>query len=274
MSHFKLLCLDIDGTLHDSQHIITPAVRTAVRWAREKKNIIVALTSGRIPSNLAMEQKELGIDGPLVSYGGAYVSDGEQVLLSRTISPSVARRSIAYAHEKGLTAFLYRGACWYAEKRDWCYDYAEHVTRIPGKIVNFDSILEQWELEDHLPNKVLLMSLDTSLVSTGFSELSLEFTEDEAFPMLSGPRYLEIMPPHTDKGTGVRRLMEYLGINSPQVMSIGDYYNDLGMFRDSGFAVAMGNAPQEVKDAADYVTASNDDDGVAAAIMKLLLDEK
>lgn len=274
MAHYKLLCLDIDGTLHDSHHNITPAVRTAVCRAHEEKNMVVALASGRISSNLLLEQQELGITGPLIAFGGAYVIDGEEVLLSRTLSADVARKVLAYTRRENLTAFLYRAGQWYAEKHDWWYDHEEKLTRVPGEIIDFDSTLVRWERENTLPNKVLVMSTDTTRVTAASASLSADFTEDEAFLMLSGPKYLEVMPPYTDKGTGILCLADHFGLEPAQIMSIGDYYNDLGMFRDSGFAVAMGNAPQGVKDAADYVTASHDEDGVAAAIEKLLLEEK
>ena len=99
---------------------------------------------------------------------------------------------------------------------------------------------------------------------------------EERFPgqfnlLFSMPTFLEIMPSGVDKGKGIRRLGELYGITADEIMALGDSQNDLDMLKAAGFPVAMTNAADEVKAVASYVTASNDDDGVAAAVEKFVL---
>ena len=86
----------------------------------------------------------------------------------------------------------------------------------------------------------------------------------------SDPYYLEVLPKFVDKGVAVEKLMKHLDIKKAKVICVGDSYNDLPMLRCAGLGVAMGNAQEEVREASDYVTASNDEDGVAKLVEKFM----
>lgn len=274
MSDYRLLCVDIDGTLHNSAHQITPGVKKALQQVVKERNMTVALTSGRISSNLVLEQAELGVNGPIISFGGAYVLDEGNVIFSRSISCRTAASVLDYARERNLSAFIYRREHWYAEQHGWWFDHEERITRVPGIAGSFTDLLASWEEKGWEPNKLLLMSRDTTALGDAYKGLSQVCGRDEAFLMLSSPRYLEIMPPHTDKGTGLTALARHRDIDTSRVIAIGDYYNDLGMFRDAGLSIAMGNAPDDVKAQADHVTLTCDEDGVAQALYDLGIIEK
>jgi hypothetical protein len=90
----------------------------------------------------------------------------------------------------------------------------------------------------------------------------------------SDPCYVELLPKFIDKAVAVDKLMKYLDINKNKVICVGDSFNDLSMLRYAGKGVAMGNAQQEVKDAADYITASNDEDGIVEVIRKFMTPQE
>jgi Cof subfamily protein (haloacid dehalogenase superfamily) len=264
----KLICTDIDGTLLNSEHRISKENKKAIQLA-VKNNIIVALVSGRIGGSLAVLQRELGITGPLGCYSGSLVLDGRDVLASHPISNAQGRKIIAALQGSGLQAIVFGKDDWFIDKSGKWQEKEARVSLYEGTVCDFTQLFDTWEKEGKSPYKILCMGEDPALIETMEKQLSTSFG-NELNVFRSSPKYLEISAKGIDKGHAVHAICKKYGFSPSQVMAVGDFYNDLGMFREAGYSVAMGNAPPDIKAQADSVTLSNDENGLALAIEAIL----
>ncbi len=268
MFECKLICTDIDGTLLDSRHQITERTKEAIKRAL-RRGIIVALVSGRISSSLAILQQEIGIQGPLGCFNGALALDEEgNELEAHPIRLEQALEVLQAVAHTELEAFIFTNESWYIQKRSPWYDIEVDASRTEGRIVPFYELESSFHPGER-PFKVLCMHHDPLYVQT--TQAMLEERFGTSLNILnSSPKYIEIMARGVDKGHAVRSLCNAYSIDASSVMAVGDFYNDIGMFRASGYSVAMGNAPQAVKEHAIAVTKSNNEDGLALAIEAIL----
>lgn len=267
MSAYKMICLDIDGTLLNSKHKITQPVKNSIQKVAAEKNIPVILVSARMPKGIIFLQKELGIDFPIISYSGALILDQKQNILHQEILSSNDVQSI-YTSAKKLQAHLsiYKEDTWYIEKNDTWSKQESDITGIRPEIQPFDKLLTQWNNQKTGPNKLLCMA-DPEIIQTLKNSLAAKSITSYC----SKPTYLEIVPNSASKTNAIKYLADIRSIATKEIMTIGDNYNDIDMLESAGLGIAMGNAPDAVKVHAAAITASNDNDGVAAAIEKYCL---
>ncbi len=268
MFECKLICTDIDGTLLNGNHQITLRTKEALRRAR-RRGIIVALVSGRISSSLAILQQEIGIQGPLGCFNGSLVLDEDGTELeAHPIRLEQALEVLDAVRHTELEAFVFTNESWYTKEKSPWYDIEVEASRTEGRIVPFSELSSAFHPGER-PFKVLCMHHDPAYVEA--TQSSWQATFGTSLNILnSSPKYLEIMARGVDKGHTVRSLCNAYSIDASSVMAVGDFYNDIGMFRASGYSVAMGNAPQAVKECAITLTKSNDEDGLALAIEAIL----
>ncbi|MGE4584981.1 MAG: Cof-type HAD-IIB family hydrolase [Sphaerochaeta sp.] len=268
MFECKLICTDIDGTLLDPQHHITERTKEAVRKAR-RKGIIVALVSGRISHSLALLQQELGISGPLGCFNGSLVLDEDGTELeAHPIRADQTKLILDAVADTELETFVFTNESWYMQQTSQWYDIEVKASRTQGRIAELKA-LEEVLHPGERPFKLLCMHHDPLYVREMEARLQRDFgTQLNIFS--SSPAYIEILARGVDKGHAVRSLCNAYQIDASKVMAVGDYYNDIGMFRSAGFAVAMGNAPDDVKQHAHSITKSNKEDGLALAIEAIL----
>ena len=150
-----------------------------------------------------------------------------------------------------------------AEYEEWIQDY-ERITHCRAVVCGDDFYTPQGA-----PNKLLSRGKHEELVRR--REIIEEAMPGRFTILFSDPTFLEIMPKGVNKGIGLHRLGELFQVPVEQIMAVGDSPNDVDMLKEAGFAVAMDNASPAVKDVVDYVTAGNDDDGVAKVIEKFVL---
>lgn len=270
MSKFKMLCLDIDGTLLNSKHKITEITKEVIRIVANEEKIPVILVSARMPKGILFLQKELNIMQPIICYSGALVMDDKGNALSSSYIPiSDVRLVYNFAKEIGVHISLYKDDEWYIEEIDeWARQESE-ITNISSNIKNYTDLFNVWEEEGLGPNKILCMGesnniklLDTRIKSYHSNNLNI---------YNSKPTYLEIMPSNASKTSAIELLCKKFSIQKSEIIAMGDNYNDINMIEFAGLGIAMGNAPEGVKVYADEVTLSNDEDGVAEAIKKYIL---
>lgn len=268
MFECKLICTDIDGTLLDSRHQITERTKETLRRAR-RKGIIVALVSGRIASSLAILQQEIGIQGPLGCFNGSLALDEDgNELEAHPIRLEQALEVLEAVRHTELEAFVFTNESWYTKARSPWYDIEVEASRTEGRIVPFSELSCAFHPGER-PFKVLCMHHDPAYVARVQPGLQQAFGSSLNI-LNSSPKYIEILARGVDKGHAVRSLCNAYSIDASTVMAVGDFYNDIGMFRASGYSVAMGNAPQAVKDHAIAVTRNNNEDGLALAIEAVL----
>ncbi|MBQ9942591.1 MAG: HAD family phosphatase [Christensenellaceae bacterium] len=268
MLNYRLICLDIDGTLINSHSQITPATKEAIGKV-SAAGAQVVLVSARMPMGIAPLCRQLGLGDSLIAFSGGMIVRGEQVLKDETLPLSATRLIYDATRRLGVHMSIYRHNDWRVEAMDpWAVQEGE-ITATTPTVGDFGPMLDAWEKEGLCPNKIMLMA-EPDKIDLLNKTLTAQFGDAlNIYP--SKPTYLEIMPPRVSKTAAIEVLMEQMGITKEQVMAIGDNFNDLSMITFAALGIAMGNAPDEVKEKADAVTLSNDEDGVAAALYKYCL---
>ncbi|MCH3907040.1 MAG: Cof-type HAD-IIB family hydrolase [Sphaerochaeta sp.] len=267
MSAIKLVCMDVDGTLLGDDHIRIPDLNRVALQKAFQKGLHLALVSGRLSASLRPIQQNLGITGPLGCFGGALVVDErDQILDQHPITKAQAIRVIQRVRPTGMTIFLFGQNHWYKEKQDAFATVEEEVSCEGTMIGDFETFITNRTTP---PFKVLCMSSDHDQVLRIQAGLQEEFG-NELSVCLSSPRYIEVSVKGIDKGNAVDVLLSHYHLERRECMAIGDYENDLGMFREAGLSVAMGNAPDDIKAKADCVTDTNQAGGLGKAILSIL----
>lgn len=266
---YDLIALDLDGTALDPRNEVSPGVRQAVLWARER-GVRVVVSTGRICGEAADFARLLGCDDEMVTAGGASlssVSRGE--CLTRDSMPwEVAVRAAACCERLGLSTMVYMGTRLYMTPHDEASFalYKSNEGYLAAKTV-VPSVAELIGRE-HLPvDKVFTRSL---------SPVNLALVRERASGIeglrviSSASDNLELMPVGVDKGRALHALCARCGTTPDRAIAIGDSENDLEMLAAAGMPVAMGNATEAVKAIAKHHTGTNAEDGVAQAIYALL----
>jgi Cof subfamily protein (haloacid dehalogenase superfamily) len=266
MKQYKMICLDIDGTLVNSKHQVTDKTKRVVKRVADKIGIPVILVSARPPRGIFFLQEELNIVQPIICYSGALIVERpSKILFNVIIEASYVKKIYDIAKEENIHVSIYKDDKWYVEILDkWALQEGEITNSLPEVSV-YNDLLGKWEVEGTGPNKILCMgepeqieALNTKLKEEGF-DLNI-------YP--SKPAYLEIMPKGASKTSAIEFLRGRYSAAQSEIVAIGDNYNDVDMIKYAGLGIAMGNAPEKVKLQADEVTLSNDEEGVAVAIEK------
>ncbi len=258
---YKLIALDLDGTLKNSKNIITPKTKEALMKV-QKMGVKVVLASGRPTPGLRYDAKELNLEengGFLLSFNGARVYDIKndcsiyEQILSKEEATSIYHR----ANEFKLVPMTYIGHTIITEKAD------DQYVQVESRICDID-VLEVENLIDSInePINKLLLTGDPEYVASVIDEFKEPYGDSLSI-YRSAPFFVEVMAKGIDKAASLDRLVQYLGISREEVMAFGDGYNDLSMIEYAGLGVAMANAVDGVKERANYITKSNDEDGIA-----------
>lgn len=266
MNNFKMICLDIDGTLLNSKHQITDEVKRAINVAVNEKNIPVILVSARMPKGITFLQRELEIEQPIICYSGALILDKDNNVLSKEfISVSNLEEVYKLTKNHNIHMSLYKDNEWYIEEMDYWAKQESEITNIIPRITDFNELMQVWREEGAGPNKILCMANpeEISFIKENIHDNSLNI-----YP--SKPTYLEIMPGKASKTSAINCLQKKFNVDKTEIIAMGDNYNDIDMIEYAGLGIAMGNAPEDVKKHADYVTSTNDEDGVAEALKKYI----
>lgn len=259
----KLIAVDLDDTLLNSE----------VRISEENKKIIQAcldqgihftFATGRMFRSAVDFAKEVGISLPLITYQGALVKtiDNEEIH-HHVIQEEVAKDLIDFLKNYDMQLNVYMNDTLYMEKmNDFGEDYVR-ISRIDHEITSFPQGLHTE------PTKVLLAGRPELLNEV--QEETRNRYKDILAITKSKDYFLEFGNPKAMKGIALKNLADSLGIKREEVMAIGDGMNDFDMLQYAGLGVAVENAVAQVKEVADFVTSTNDQDGVAKAIKKFVL---
>jgi Cof subfamily protein (haloacid dehalogenase superfamily) len=265
---YKAVFIDIDGTLVKSDHSISDATIATIKKLKEK-NILVVLISARPLHGMTSIAKEIGLtDFPLASLNGACISIDEKIIFESVIDTITTSQLHEQLRQFDATPLYYQGMNWFAESKDLYTDYEQKITTVPIIIQPFEITAEYWQSKNSGPNKILVIA-ETKVVVEMQNNLRVRFIGRlNIYP--SKPTYLEIMNIEASKMNAVKFLIKHYNIKQEETVAIGDNFNDKEMIAFAGLGIAMGNAPDEVKAAADYVTETNNDDGVAKALAQFI----
>ena len=263
---YRAIALDLDGTLTNHDKEVTPITRQALMRA-QKDGAHIILASGRPTYGIAPIADHLEIDkynGYVLSYNGGKIVNWQtkEELYSNHLPNNVIPILYNYAKEKDYALLGYAGKEIITEMPD--DKYVKEESRINKmEIRKVDNLLESLESN---PTK-LLMTGDASLMIKAEEELA-EIVGNRMDVFRSAPFFIELVPKGIDKAQSLNRLLELIGLSTNDMIAFGDGYNDLSMLKLAGVGVAMANAVPEVRAEADFITKSNEEDGVAFAIEK------
>ena len=274
---YRLLALDVDGTLLDPDGELRDTVRQAVMAARRTGLRVILCTGRRFRSTRPLAQ-HLRLDGPVVVHNGALVKDvaSAETLHCHPLPESLCRRGLEVLRQLA-PPLIYIDA--FHEEVDILTEPMEHLHPF-----------QQEYLQDNIPYCRFVDDLAATrlrgvvMLSIMAEADRLQALRPEVEHALAGQGHtkmilnknfrghiLEVLPATVSKWQALERLMAAKGWTANDVMAIGDDYNDLEMIRGAGLGIAMGNAVEPVRAAADHVTGSNDDDGVVQAIQRFVL---
>ena len=265
---YKILALDLDGTLTNSKKEITPHTIDVLIQAQQK-GLRIVLASGRpiqgiTPLAVQLHLKEYG--GYIMAFNGGLIIDcatGETIY-QKLLDTSVYKHLYEVGNTKGFKILSYKDNCIACE--DIENEYVRYAARLNKmKLKKLNNFLEEINLPEP---KCLIVGKEEKLAILE-KELA-EYYKGKMSIYRSEPFFLEVLPLGIEKARQLAFLLNHLGMKKEELMVCGDGYNDLGMIEYAGLAIAMSNAQVVVKEAADYITLSNEEDGVAAAVKKFI----
>lgn len=269
---YKLIALDMDGTLFNSDKQITDRTKETLAQARAL-GVKIVLASGRPLAGLQPPLKELDLihEGEYVlSFNGALIVDAKtgEAVSKCILKGSDYKKLFKLAQELGVHCQAFspsRGLI-----TNETSQYTEHEASINQIDINIINPLTDITDEEDI---IKVMFIDPpEILDEAISKLPAWIKEDfNVFK--SAPFFLEITHKDVDKGAGLLHLADYLNIKQSETMACGDQGNDYTMIKAAGLGVAMENGIDKVKAIADYVTDTNDNDGVAKAIEKFVLNK-
>ncbi|PDO10635.1 MAG: hypothetical protein BLM47_05925 [Candidatus Reconcilbacillus cellulovorans] len=264
LGRYRVVVTDVDGTLVDDRQNISDANLEAIRKFQERGGL-VTLATGRVEDSARPFVRALGIKIPVILYNGAKIFDfkSETCRFESRLEPFVAETVLAAVRSFGLDAVFYADGAAGVLKRSAVIEAYERKDGIRCRELGPDA-------ERFVRRSVKILVIDET---GGFSTIedALQDVREHCSIVRSEPTYLEVLPKGVSKGNALIKLSEMLGVPLQAVIAVGDQLNDLDMIRLAGLGVAVGNAHQEVKRAADVVVRSHLEDAIADIIERYAL---
>ncbi len=275
---FRLIALDLDGTLLDDRGEISPADAGALREFHHAGGVVV-LASGRMTANIRPFYDALDIDGPRISYNGAVArgtqAAGAGIIVETALPARYADELISYCRAERFHLNYYLNEELYARGDGELRRFADLYSHQTGAVFRFVPDLERFR--GRQPTKCILIT-DPSIPGQPDPRRRDELYEvweaswgTEVTVMKTNPEYLEFYHREASKGMALAAIARHLGIPQSLTLAFGDNHNDISMLEWAGCGVAVANARPEVKDAADWVSPlTNNESAVADAVARLV----
>lgn len=263
---YKLLAVDIDGTLINSKGLLTETTKEAIYGAIDK-GVLFVICTGRPLQGVSELNKEIGRDLPFITYNGSMIVKGKskEILYERSMKLAEASKVYDLGKQYDTTMIIWSNNKLYVNRANQkAKDYSD-LTNTPYIVIN--------NIND-IPNKI------TKILWNDDPERLVEYQKQFAGKLddninyhVSRPYFLEFVDREATKAIAIEKLCQHYHFDISQTIAIGDGYNDVSMIKAAGLGVAMENAPEDIKRMANYVTTSCDHEGVANVIKKFILGE-
>jgi Cof subfamily protein (haloacid dehalogenase superfamily) len=267
-SSIRLVIADIDGTLVTKEKLLTPRSIQAVDRLRES-GIIFGVTTGRPPAGVKMLIQSLPPLRFIAGFnGGVIVSRNLLVFKENLLTGAIAEEVVHVILDHNMDVWLYTDEDWFVrDPAAYRVDRETKTVQFSPKVSpSFDGLFDRVA-------KIVGVSENYEAVADCEKDVQ-ESCGTQVSAARSQPYYLDVTHPKANKGEVVLIASEYFGVPTQEIATIGDMANDITMFKQSGMSIAMGNASAEVQRAAMFVTASNEEEGFAAAIDDFILPQK
>ncbi len=269
---YRVIVLDLDGTLTNRDKVITPRTREVLMKAQDEGNTVV-LASGRPTAGVMPLARELKLEqygGYILSFNGGMIVNckTKEIVFSSQLPVEINRQVIDLAQEHRVDIMTYEGDTIITS--DASFKYVALESRACQ--MKLKEIQESEKMKEYVTFSVPKFILTDEDDYLALVEPKVKAALGKNFSVYrSDPYYLEVLPKGIDKAKSLARFLEATGFKQEEMIACGDGYNDLSMIRFAGLGVAMENAVLPVRQAADYITLSNNEDGVAHVIEKFVL---
>lgn len=272
---YKLICIDMDGTLLNDKKIISERNHKAIRLA-SGKGVRIAVCTGRIFTSADFFSELLGVKSPVIASNGAYIreKDRDEVVYKQTLGAEKCKKLLSVFKQYDIYPHYYTSDTIFTEKLIFSSAFYEQINKTLPKDKQIKIMLvDDWDEVFHKYEKEIFKGIAVHQNVERIQNAKIFLKAMDEFEVVSSNfDNFEVMNKGVSKGSAVKILANYYGINSEQVICIGDSENDLSMIKFAGLGVAMGNAAEAVKEAAKYITDTNNCDGVAKVIEKFVLE--
>lgn len=272
----KVIIMDVDGTLTNSKKLIPEETKSALIKAQENGAILI-LASGRPTSGLIDFAKELNMEhhhGLLVSFNGSKVVNCEtnKVLFNKTTSVEEGQAVLEHMKKFNVKPMIIKDNYMYVND---VFDNKIEINGEPFNIIQYESrggkfrLCEKDDLAsfaDYPLNKILIAG-DPEYLKENYKAIMEPF-KDKLSCMFTAPFYFEFTANGIDKAKALDTVLIPMGYNREEMIAFGDGQNDASMLKYAGIGVAMDNAVEELKNIADEITLSNEDNGIAVSLYK------
>ena len=265
---YKLVAMDMDGTLLNSKLSITIDTLFAIKKAMGQ-GVKFTISTGRPLLGIKKYVEILGIDSPVITYNGAMVVDPitEKILFKKDLIPSDARKILELGKKHDVLMCIWSNGNLYANRLDGNLENYRNLSgAVPVALDDFEQVVN-----DGI-SKILWIN-EEDKINQYIKEIDPSMFENVTY-VTSQPIFLEFFNRDVNKGVALNFIAETLGVLQEEVVAVGDGLNDYEMISYAGLGVAMGNAHPKIKKIAKYITATNDEDGIADVIYELILTSK
>lgn len=277
---YKLVCIDMDGTLLNSKKTVSEANKNAIKKAHEL-GVNIVITTGRVYENAASYSNLIGVKSPVIASNGAIIKDkdSDNVIYKKSLENENINQIINLCNKHKIkpnfntyNSFICGSRFVYMLVSRF---FLKSMSSTNDGRLKMEYVKDNYKLikkseqnyDDIIKCEIIHMS------SKKISALKKELHELKDIEVVSSSKYnIEITAKSVSKGKAVEALANYYKIRREEIITIGDSENDLSMIEYGGLGVAMGNAREEIKRRADYITDTNDNDGVAKVINKFILN--
>lgn len=272
---YKLICMDMDGTLLNDKKEVSERCKIAISKAHEL-GVKVVIATGRIFVSAEYYGDIIGVKAPIIASNGAYVreKDSDRSIYEQGLGAENYQLIVELLKKHDIVPHFYTEDTIYTEKLiHSSLTYKKANKTLPANRQVKIEVVEDWNELFSNKKPRLIKSMAVGDNEEKMKIAKEEFIKLDKFQVVSSMKNsFEVMAKTTSKGNALKKLCDYYGIDRNEIISVGDNENDISMIKFAGLGVAMGNAEEAVKKIADYVTATNEEDGVAKVIEKYILE--
>ena len=270
---YKLIGIDVDGTLVTNDKKITKETIEILNKCKEiKDKLHLSIVSGRPLSGLVSFFPYFDEDSFFITYNGAKIVNikTKETIYELNMEEKISKIILNYIYENKLHAFIWINDELYVDEYNKEVKFYEGTSGKKAILINIKELLDsQSKINISLLTKLIIYGNHDTLENV---RIELQKLSSDIYCDYSSPDYLEFFNKNVSKGNSLETLARYYSLSMNEVIAIGDNYNDLSMIKKAGLGIAMGNSPDDIKTQANFVTKSNEDNGLVYAINKYIFN--
>ena len=276
---YKLVCIDVDGTLLNHKHKITKRTKEIILKAH-KLGVHIVISTGRMYTDAEYYSNLIGVKSAVIASNGAFIKekDKEKIIYQDVLGDNLSIELLELFRKHNIKPYFCTPHKYYYGNIMFKFFYVgTKIVGIRSNEIDMEYIFSwnQWQKVLHKEKDNIVKSEIIYKDAALIYELRNELNNISQLEIVDSSRYnIEITRKGVSKGKAVEMLASFYNLKREEIITIGDSENDVSMIEYAGLGIAMGNASDKVKQKADYITDSNDNEGVANAINKFILDNK